>query len=66
MDDPKSKWKNVKISGNSKVEKVLKRSLDSIPSPSYPSNVCNMNHEPRIIPVGYIRSSRFDGPDMEF
>ena len=29
-------------------------------------NVCNMYHEPRIIPAGYIRSSRFDGPDMEF
>ena len=30
------------------------------------SNVCNMYHEPRIIPAGYIRSSRFDGPDVEF
>ena len=28
-------------------------------------NVCNMYHEPRIIPAGYIRSSRFDGPDIE-
>ena len=29
-------------------------------------NVCNMYHEPRIIPAGYIRSSRFDGADVEF
>jgi hypothetical protein len=28
-------------------------------------NVCNMYHEPRIIPAGYIRSSRFDGADVE-
>ena len=28
--------------------------------------VCNMYHEPRIIPAGYIRSSRFDGSDVEF
>ena len=30
------------------------------------TNVCNMHHEPRIIPAGYIRSSRFDGPDVGF
>ena len=30
------------------------------------TNVCNMYHEPRIIPAGYICSSRFDGPDVGF
>ena len=30
------------------------------------TNVCNMYHEPRIIPAGYIRSSRLDGADVEF
>ena len=30
------------------------------------TNVCNMYHEPRIIPAEYIRSSRFDGADVEF
>ena len=30
------------------------------------TNVCNMYQEPRIIPAGYIRSSRFYGPDIEF